>query len=107
MLQKLHEGIKGWVAGAIIAIISLVFVLWGVEYYLQPGNAGGNTIAKVDGRKITEKELNLTFQQLQRQYTVQKGGLLTSQQNAELKQLALQQLISTNVLGFVYVILDN
>jgi peptidyl-prolyl cis-trans isomerase D len=98
MLQKLHEGIKGWVAGAIIAIISLVFVLWGVEYYLQPGNAGGNTIAKVDGRKITEKELNLTFQQLQRQYTVQKGGLLTSQQNAELKQLALQQLISTNVL---------
>lgn len=98
MLQRLHERIKGWIAGTIIGVISLSFVLWGVQYYLQSARAGGGTVAKVDGKKITENELNSAYQRIQRQFTTHNGAPPTPTQNKQLKQFALQNLILNNVL---------
>lgn len=98
MLQSLHEHIKGWIAGIIIGAVSLSFVLWGVQYYLQQGQAGGGTVAKVDGEKITENELTLSYQRAQRQFTEHTGTPPTSSQSKQLKQLVLQNLILNNVL---------
>lgn len=98
MLQSLHEHIKGWIAGIIIGAVSLSFVLWGVQYYLQRGEAGGGAVAKVGGKKITENELNITYQRAQRQFAEQHGVPPTPVQNAQLKQAALQNLILNNVL---------
>jgi len=98
MLQSLHEHIKGWIAGVIIGVISLSFVLWGIQYYLQRGEAGGSTIAKVGGKKITEKELNIIYQRAQRQFAEEHGVPPTPAQNEQLKQAALQHLILNNVL---------
>lgn len=97
MLQSLHEHIKGWIAGVIIGVISLSFVLWGIQYYLQAGKSNG-TAAKVNSKKITENELNLSYQRAQRQFTEHNGMPPTSAQSKQLKQLALQSLILNNVL---------
>jgi peptidyl-prolyl cis-trans isomerase D len=97
MLQKLHEKIKGWVAGVIIAAVSATFVLWGVQYYLQSA-ATDSVVAKINGEKITLKQFTTNFQQLQHQYMMKTGHVLSDAQNQELKQYALQNLILNSVL---------
>lgn len=97
MLQRIHERIKGWFAGVVIAIISATFILWGVQYYLQSSGAD-KAVAKVNGEKITEQQLNLSFQQVQRQYMMKTGHVLTEAQNQQLKQYTLQNLIMDHVL---------
>ncbi len=66
MLQNIHERVKGWIAGLILAVVSLSFVLWGVQYYLQSEGGKNKTVAKVNGEKISENELNVVFQRLQK-----------------------------------------
>lgn len=97
MLQKLHEKIKGWVAAVVIAAVSATFVLWGVQYYLQ-SSGSDSTVAKINGEKITLKQLTTNFQQLQHQYMMKTGHVLSDAQNLELKQYALQNLIYNSVL---------
>lgn len=98
MLQKIHDRVKGWIAGVIIAVISATFVLWGVQYYLQSSGSDGSTVAKVNGDKITLKQLAASVQQLQREYMMKSGHVLTDIQNQELQQFALQNLIMNSVL---------
>lgn len=98
MLQNIHEHIKGWIAGVVLGAVSLSFVLWGVQYYLQSGGGGSKTVAKVNGDKISESDLNVAFQHLERTYTQRTGHSLNPTQNEELKQYALQNLIMNNVL---------
>ncbi len=98
MLQNMHEHIKGWIAGAIIAVISASFVLWGIQYYLSDGNGSSSTVAKVNGDKITENELNTAFQQLQREYAQKTKKALTPAESQQLKQYTLQSLILDSVL---------
>jgi peptidyl-prolyl cis-trans isomerase D len=94
MLQNIREHIKGWVAGVVIILVGSTFVLFGVEYYVQQGTAQNAVVAKVDGHKITEKELDQAFRQLQKQQqAAMKGVPLSAEQNNQLKQLALQALI--------------
>ena len=97
MLQKIRDKIQGWIAGVIIAIIAAAFMLFGVEYYLDRGASGSKTVATVDGTKITEQQLNSTYQQLERsQQRANHKAPLTAQMQQELKQYALQEMI-TNV----------
>ena len=98
MLQIIHERIKGWIAGIIIAVISASFVLWGIQYYLQAGQNGSNPVATVNGEKISQNELQATTQQLQRQYTAETRLAPTDTQNQQMQQYALQQLILNSVL---------
>lgn len=98
MLQTIHEHIKGWIAGIIIALISASFVFWGIQYYLQSETNGSATLAKVNGKKITEKQLQQAARQLERQYTERTGSPPTETQSKALRQYALQQLIMNNAL---------
>lgn len=90
MLQALHEHIKGWIAGVVIGLISLSFVLWGVQYYLAGDRSGNGVIAKVNGEKITEQQITRALQQLQQQQPGVDPQLL--------KQAALQNLILDRLL---------
>jgi|GEM_PF-3108033 len=62
MLQKMGEHIHGWIAGIFVVVISVIFALFGISYYLHAGNPGDVVLAKVNGEK-------LTAQMLQTQYT--------------------------------------
>jgi peptidyl-prolyl cis-trans isomerase D len=92
MLQSLHENIKGWVAGIIIGIISLSFVMWGIQSYVSSSSGDAAPVAKVNGDKITLKELKQASKNLQRQ-VASSGVALTEQVNAQINSMALDRLI--------------
>lgn len=90
MLQNLREHAQGWIAGIIVAILCLAFALWGIEYYISNGRAT-ETVAKVDGVKITQQEWDAEYKR-QRQ---QQGGELAQ---SRLKTISLNKLIAQQVL---------
>lgn len=93
MLQKLHEKTKGWVAAVIIGLLSVVFVLWGVEYYMNGLSSSGSVLAKVGHKKITERELSPVVRQLQQQVSA-SGTALTDSVMQQIKAIALQNIIA-------------
>lgn len=99
MLQKISDRIQGWVAGVIVAVIAAVFGLWGIEYYISRDANTSKAIVTVNGKKITEKQLNTAYQQLLRRITAsQPNKSLTIPQQNQVKSLALQQLVSQSAL---------
>ena len=66
MLQNFGDAIKGWIAGVVIFLISASFLLFGVEYYFQSGPNKTQVIARVNGDKITQAQLDQIAKQMQR-----------------------------------------
>lgn len=67
MLQAIREKAQGWIAWAIVALISIPFALWGIQEYLGVG--GEVEVAVVDGDAITQRMLDdrvRDFRELQR-----------------------------------------
>jgi len=60
MLQEIRERAQGWVAWAIVILISIPFAFWGIDSYL----GGGATpfVAKVNGTEITERAFSQSVQ---------------------------------------------
>jgi peptidyl-prolyl cis-trans isomerase D len=55
MLQAIREKAQGWIAWAIVILITIPFALWGIQEYLGAGSE--TTVAQVDGQQITEQAL--------------------------------------------------
>lgn len=72
MLQSIREKTQGWFAWVIVILISVPFALWGINEYL--GGGGEPKVAKVNGRDITERELDQRFQQFRMQLREQLGA---------------------------------
>ncbi|KAA6183306.1 peptidylprolyl isomerase [Thiohalocapsa marina] len=60
MLSEIRERAQGWVAWAIVILISIPFALWGIQSYLGVG--GDPVVAKVNGHEITERQFNQNVQ---------------------------------------------
>ena len=56
MLQAIREKAQGWIAWAIVILISIPFALWGIQEYLGVGSEP--EVAIVDGTKITQRMLD-------------------------------------------------
>lgn len=56
MLQAIRDKAQGWIAWAIVILISIPFALWGIQEYLGVG--AEPTAAVVDGEKITQRMLD-------------------------------------------------
>lgn len=52
MLQKIHDKAKGWIAYAIIGMITIPFALWGINQYFEGG--GKRPLAVVNGEDVLE-----------------------------------------------------
>ena len=61
MLQTIRDRAQGWIAWAIVILISIPFALWGIQEYLGVGSQP--VIASVNDREITEAELDRRYQQ--------------------------------------------
>jgi len=59
MLQEIRDKAQGWIAYAIIALISIPFALWGIQEYL--GGGRDPVVAKVNDQQIMERELDNAF----------------------------------------------
>ncbi|MBU6505277.1 MAG: SurA N-terminal domain-containing protein [Betaproteobacteria bacterium] len=58
MLDKFRILSQTWVAKVLLALITIPFALFGVEYYFRQAGGGADTVAKVDGVSITQSEFN-------------------------------------------------
>ncbi|HQS02983.1 MAG TPA: SurA N-terminal domain-containing protein [Halothiobacillus sp.] len=99
MLMDLRERIRGWVAYAIIGLISVPFVLWGVGEYFTGGK--NKPVAEVDGLPISQQAYEQAVSQ-QRQAIIQKlGGSVSAEllHSLNLNQQVLDQMINERVLS--------
>lgn len=98
MLQSIRDRTHGWIAGIIISLLILSFALWGIHSYFI-GNAGNETVAKVNGTDITTNQLSTAYDRMRRQAQMQQGtAYLPADQEDDLKQKALSALINVEVL---------
>jgi peptidyl-prolyl cis-trans isomerase D len=56
MLQAIRDKAQGWIAWAIVILISVPFALWGIQEYLGVG--AEPVAAKVNGNEILERDLD-------------------------------------------------
>ncbi len=56
MLQEIRERAQGWVAWAIIILISIPFAFWGIDSYF--GGGADPMVARVNGTEISERAFN-------------------------------------------------
>ncbi len=63
MLQKMRASTGSWIAKAILGLLVLSFLGWGVSSYEGLGNsANGDTVAKVGDRDISFQEFYIAYQ---------------------------------------------
>lgn len=100
MLQSMRERMQGVITFAIVAVISVTFVLFGIQYYFH-GTGAENKAAKVNGTYITKDELHSSYDRLKRQMMSQNGAGFNIDQDAQkdLNQKLLQGLIKNRVLS--------
>ncbi len=78
MLMTIRDKAQGWIAWAIVILISIPFALWGIQEYLGVGSEP--LIAKVNDREITEREVETAAFKLRSNLRDQLGA----QYNADL-----------------------
>ena len=72
MLQEIRERAQGWVAWAIVILISIPFALWGIQSYLGVG--GESVVATVNGTDITEQQFSRNVQRTRMQLRERLGA---------------------------------
>jgi peptidyl-prolyl cis-trans isomerase D len=72
MLQEIRERAQGWVAWAIVILISIPFALWGIQSYLGVG--GEPVVAKVNGQEISERQFSQNVQRTRMQLRDRLGA---------------------------------
>lgn len=96
MLQTIRDRASGWIAYAVILLISIPFALWGVNHYLDGG--GKEAVADVDGTPISIKVFARAYQEKQLQLQQMFGGKIPSGLDAQtVKQMVLGDLIRNAV----------
>ncbi len=108
MLQIFRERTQGLLAWGIVILIVAAFSLVGINNYNSRGFGGGSVAAKVDGRKITWKEVD-GLAEKRRQYLAESNPKLLNQIDQktlrmEATQYLVQQTaldIQTKRLGFL------
>lgn len=69
MLQRIQDMIAGWLAWVIVIVISIGFVLWGIETkFYHGGSDSERTYVTVDGEDVTQQTFNRLFQQEKNQF---------------------------------------
>ncbi len=93
MLQAIRDKVTGWIAYAIIFLISVPFALWGVNSYLGGGEA--TPAATVNGEDITSRELDTAYANSRQRLAQAFGGTIPAGFGDEgiLKEQVLSQLI--------------
>jgi peptidyl-prolyl cis-trans isomerase D len=72
MLLEIRERAQGWVAWAIIILISILFALWGIQSYLGVG--GEAAVATVNGTDISEQQFSRNVQRTRMQLRDRLGA---------------------------------
>ena len=92
----MRERIQGVIVVAIVVLVSLTFVLWGIQYYLQSDNGGsGDVVAKIGGTKIFRRQFDIAYRAAKQRLSDTKAEFNSS----DLKRKILSQLITTQAVS--------
>jgi peptidyl-prolyl cis-trans isomerase D len=72
MLQTIREKAQGWIAWAIVILITIPFALWGIGEYT--GIGGEPVVATVNGQDITERDYENRYQQFRNELRQRLGS---------------------------------
>ena len=72
MLQSIRDKAQGWIAWAIVILITIPFALWGIQEYLGVG--GEPVVAKVAGQEITQRDLDRRARDFRESLRIQLGS---------------------------------
>ena len=97
MLQAIRDKAQGWIAWAIVFLISVPFALWGIQEYLGVGSEPA--IASVDGQDITEQELDNRFRQFRQDLRERLGDAYRPEMfdDEQLRKEVLEDMIDNSV----------
>jgi peptidyl-prolyl cis-trans isomerase D len=73
MLDAIRERSQGWLAKVILGLITIPFMLWGVESYFNK-SGGGDVVAKVNGDSITRQEFDRAIKGQQQEMRASMGA---------------------------------
>ncbi len=98
MLQAIRDKAQGWIAWAIVILISIPFALWGIQEYLGVG--GERDVAIVDGEEITQRMLDLRARDFRESLRLSLGDNYRADmfEDGELKEQVREAMISELVL---------
>jgi peptidyl-prolyl cis-trans isomerase D len=98
MLAFLRQRKRSWVIVFFVAIIVLVFVLWGVGSYVN--EPGSESPAEVNGEKITPAEFEFHYQRVVQQYRnlLKESFNEDTLRSMNLRGMVLQELIQKRLL---------
>ncbi|MEW7992537.1 MAG: SurA N-terminal domain-containing protein [Candidatus Thiodiazotropha sp.] len=98
MLQEIRDKAQGWIAWAIVILISIPFALWGIQSYLGVGSE--TVAATVNGFEITERTLDSQYQRFRQQLREQLGAAYRPElfDDAKMREEVLNRLIRDELL---------
>lgn len=98
MLQEIRERAQGWVAWAIVILISVPFAFWGIDSYLGGGREP--IVAKVNQTKITERAFTNNVQRTRMELRARLGAAFDPAlfDDARIREQVLEQMINELVL---------
>ena len=89
MLQKLNERIQGLIAWIIIVLVTITFLLFGIDYYLQSHHDSTRQVS-VNGQPITKQAFDASFRRARQSNP-------TTLDEKHLKQQILHEMVVNNV----------
>lgn len=93
MLQKLNERIQGVAAWIVVILISVTFMLFGVDYYLQSRHETAAQVT-VNGQVITKQAFDLNYKRTRQLRDLSE---MTAARENQLKQQVLNEMILNNL----------
>lgn len=98
MLMTIRDKAQGWIAWAIVILISIPFALWGIQEYLGVGSEP--VIAKVNDREITEREVESAAFRLRNNIRQQLGGQYNADMfpESQLRKQVLESMIQDTLI---------
>lgn len=93
MLQKLNERIQGVVAWIIIILVTVTFMLFGLDYYIQSRHES-TAQAEVNGEPITKQAFDLSYRRIRQ---LREPAQLDALRENQLKQQILNDMIMNSL----------
>lgn len=93
MLQAIREKAQGWIAWAIVILISIPFALFGINEYL--GSGSDPVVAEVDGAQIKESELERGMRDFRENMRLSLGNAYRQElfEGEQFRQQILQRMV--------------
>lgn len=96
MLQSMREGVGKWIVWVIIILIIITLGFWGISSYFFDGGASTPPVAKVNGAKIYQQQVDDAYNRLRQS----QPQLFTSTDSSQkIKQQIIENLISQEILS--------